>query len=274
MDKNILYETAKILIEKIENAKDKEEIWLTYHDLSMYLKRYAGISIEPLFTKNYIGELSTICYRMGLPLISCIVINKEDLIPGSGFFKLYGELTGRKLKKEELDRIWLDESEKCLRCKDWDKLLLAVNPNHQVKLKTHKIKPLNIKKTVIEPDNDDRLYNEGRERLKMHIRLEKERNPYVIKDAKAAFLKRHGRLYCQICGFDFKEVYGDIGKNFAEGHHRKMIADMDKEGEAITIDDIAIVCSNCHAMLHRCDPPITVEELRDIVENNREKYNL
>ncbi|HHV96811.1 MAG TPA: hypothetical protein GXX37_10135 [Clostridiaceae bacterium] len=47
MDKNILYETAKILIEKIESAKEMEEIWLTYKDVSNNLYRNAGISIEP-----------------------------------------------------------------------------------------------------------------------------------------------------------------------------------------------------------------------------------
>lgn len=273
MDKHILYETAKILIEKIKNAKEMEEIWLTYKDLSINLYRNAGINIKPRDTKNYIGELSIICYSIGLPLISCIVINSNDLKPGSGFFKLYGDLTGRKLKDEEWDIIWLEESKKCFQCKDWDKLLLEINPNHQVKFNTNNTNPNSSKRLEIsERNNDDRLYNEGKERLKMHIKFEKERNSSVIKDAKAAFLKKHGRLYCQICGFDFEKVYGEIGKNFAEGHHKKMVADMDKEGETIAIDDIAIVCSNCHAMLHRCNPPITVEELKDIIEKNRGNF--
>jgi len=271
MNNRILYETAKILVENIENANVMEEIWITYKDLSKSLQRNAGINIEPLFTKEYIGELSIIGYRIGLPLISCIVINMEDLKPGPGFFKLYSDLTGKKLKRQEWDIIWLEESNKCFQCKDWEKLLLEVNPSHQIKLGTNKIKPISSKKLEIsEQNNDDKLsYNEGKERLKVHIKLEKERNPFVIKDAKIAFLKKHGRLFCQICGFDFRKVYGEIGKNFAEGHHKKMVADMDKEGETITIDDIAIVCSNCHAMLHRSNPPITVEELKDIVEENQ-----
>jgi len=255
MDKHVLFETAKILIEKLKNAKRMEEIWLTYKDVSSHLYRYAGIRIEPLFTKEYIGELSAICYRLGLPLISSIVINKDDLIPGPGFFKLYSDLTGRKVKKEDSEIIWLEESRKCFECEDWDRLLLEINPGHQ------NILGLNVQ------NDGDRLYKEGKERLKRHI--EKERNPLVIKDAKAAFFKKHGRLFCEICDFDFGKVYGEIGKNFAEGHHKKMVADMDKEGDTITIDDIAIVCSNCHSMLHRSSPPITVEELKHIVEKNR-----
>lgn len=270
MDKHILYETAKILIENIENAKEEHEIWITYKDVSFNLYRNAGINIEPLLTKDYIGELSAICYRIGLPLISCIVINKDQLKPGLGFFKLYSDLTGRKLKKEDSDKIWIEESKKCFRCKNWNKLLLELSSDHYVKFETNKVKSISSQELENRDKYDDkRLYYEGKERLKKHIKLEKERNSLVIKDAKRAFFKKHGRLYCQICGFDFREVYGEVGKNFAEGHHKKMVADMDKEGETITIDDIAIVCSNCHAMLHRSNPPISVEELKNIVEKNR-----
>lgn len=268
----ILYETAKILIAKIETANKMQETWLTYKEVSMSLYKNANIIIEPLFTKDYIGELSIICNRLGLPLISCIVINGGDYEPGIGFFKLYSELTGRKIKKEESDLIWLEESDKCFKCKEWDKLLLEVIPPHEVQLKVHKIEPIiNISSEFknLQMKDERKLYQEGKERLKQHIKLEKERNPLVIKDAKTAFFRIHGRLYCEICGFDFKKVYGELGKNFAEGHHKKMVAGMDKEGDTVTIDDIAIVCSNCHTMLHRSNPPISVEKLKDIIEENK-----
>ena len=272
MDKTkILYETAKILIESIEKATEMKEIWLTYKDVSMRLYQYTDISIEPLFTKNFIGDLSIICSKIGLPLISCIVINGKKLEPGKGFFKLYGDLTGRKLKKEDLELIWLEESKKCFECRDWSKLLKKVNPNSAAGLKIHKIKSIHnrMKGNYNKTENDEKLYKEGKERLEQHLKLEKERNPLIIKDAKKAFFEKHGRLYCEICGFDFRKVYGELGKNFAEGHHKKMVAAMDKEGDTISIDDIAIVCSNCHSMLHKSNPPISVEELKEIIKKNR-----
>lgn len=271
----VLYETAKILIERIEKANTMQEIWLTYKEVSINLHQNADINIEPFFTKDIIGELSIICNRIGLPLISCIVINGDELEPGKGFFKLYGDLAGRKLKKEDSDLIWLEESKKCFECKNWDELLITLNPHHEAKLKVHRIMPISNKKFETNEnkvENDKKIYEEGKEILRQHIKLEKERNPLVIKDAKIAFLKKHGRVYCEICGFDFSKAYGELGKNFIEGHHKKMVAAMDKEGDTITIDDIAIVCCNCHAMLHRRIPPISVERLKGIIEQNRGNY--
>lgn len=48
-------------------------------------------------------------------------------------------------------------------------------------------------------------YEDGRRILKEYIKI--ERNANVIKDAKRMFLKKNGRLFCEICGFDFQEVY-------------------------------------------------------------------
>ena len=84
----------------------------------------------------------------------------------------------------------------------------------------------------------------------------------VLKTKKVSVLAAHGRLECEACGFDFEQVYGTLGATFAEAHHIVPIA----KGEAIrTIDDLAIVCSNCHRMLHRSKEPIGIAELRRII---------
>jgi hypothetical protein len=59
-------------------------------------------------------------------------------------------------------------------------------------------------------------------------------------------------LCCEVpgCGFDFEHTYGDIGHEYAEVHHLKPLSDM--SSQTITrLDDLAIVCANCHRMIHR-----------------------
>ena len=34
----------------------------------------------------------------------------------------------------------------------------------------------------------------------------------MVRKKKAALLKRHGRLACEVCGFDFAEIHGEVGE--------------------------------------------------------------
>lgn len=116
--------------------------------------------------------------------------------------------------------------------------------------------------TNIELTEDDEGFPEGKQKLRTH--LMRERNPKVIREAKRRYKEKHGRLFCQVCGFDFVKVYGDIGEDYIEGHHTKPISDSD--GENVTmIDDIALLCANCHKMVHRKRPWLTVNELQLLI---------
>lgn len=79
-----------------------------------------------------------------------------------------------------------------------------------------------------------------------------ERNPTAAKQAK----KFHGTV-CQACDLDFSKRYGAIGKGFIEAHRLKGISTLD-EGVAVPYDiaeDFAVLCSNCHRMIHRSADP-------------------
>jgi len=90
---------------------------------------------------------------------------------------------------------------------------------------------------------------EGRKQAKEHI--QRERSARLVRLAKTNFAHLHnGDLYCEICAFNFKEIYGEAGAGFIEAHHLKPISEME-EGEQTNIKDIMLVCSNCHRMLHR-----------------------
>ncbi|OSJ36485.1 hypothetical protein BSZ19_04070 [Bradyrhizobium japonicum] len=79
-----------------------------------------------------------------------------------------------------------------------------------------------------------------------------ERNGAAAKAAK----QLHGTI-CQACGLDFTSRYGDLGKGFIEAHHLKPISTLE-EGVPVSYNvstDFAVLCSNCHRMIHRTDDP-------------------
>lgn len=59
----------------------------------------------------------------------------------------------------------------------------------------------------------------------------------------------HGRIACEVCGFDFARVYGSLGAGYIEVHHR---TPLHVSGETFSdLNDLALLCSNCHRMVHR-----------------------
>lgn len=73
-----------------------------------------------------------------------------------------------------------------------------------------------------------------------------ERNPKLRLTA----IKIHG-LACKVCGFDFKDFYGDFGSGFIEVHHLKPVSTLETPTKVSPENDMTVVCSNCHRMLHR-----------------------
>lgn len=96
--------------------------------------------------------------------------------------------------------------------------------------------------------HDDEGYNEGNQKLRYH--LKRERNPNLVKQAKKRFKRIHGKLFCQNCSFSFEDTYPDHGKDFIEVHHKNPISEM-KPNEKTKIKDLIMLCSNCHRMTHR-----------------------
>lgn len=95
---------------------------------------------------------------------------------------------------------------------------------------------------------DDIRANEGTERLAIH--RTKERSRTLRTKKLKSFVEKHGRLFCEICDFDFERVYGSLGRDLIEVHHTKAISDYTKEEET-KIEDLICLCSNCHYVIHR-----------------------
>lgn len=85
-------------------------------------------------------------------------------------------------------------------------------------------------------------------------------------EARNACIAHHGST-CQVCNLDFRKKYGELGAGFIHVHHRISIASIGNEYCVDPINDLVPVCPNCHAMLHRRQPPFEIEELRALVHD-------
>lgn len=81
--------------------------------------------------------------------------------------------------------------------------------------------------------------------------------------ARQACIEHYG-YSCYACGFNFKEAFGALGANYIEVHHLRQIADVGEEYMINPREDLRPVCANCHRMLHKTRPPLSIEELKNI----------
>jgi hypothetical protein len=114
------------------------------------------------------------------------------------------------------------------------------------------------KMEILEED-DESSYPEGVQKYRVH--RTRERDPSLGRKAKLKRLKLTGKLACEVCEFDFAATYGQHGHGFIEAHHKIPVADLNGKTKT-KIADLAMVCSNCHRMLHRGKSLLTVEGLR------------
>ena len=115
----------------------------------------------------------------------------------------------------------------------------------------------------IEDFDDDMEAAEGRILARVHRR--RERNRKLVTRKKKQVLQQTGKLACEVCGFDFEVPYGSRGTGFAECHHEIPLSEL-KPGDKTKLTDLRIVCANCHRMIHRKRPWLTVADLRSLME--------
>ena len=108
-------------------------------------------------------------------------------------------------------------------------------------------------------EDDESAFPEGRESFKRHRHL--ERDGSMPRKAKAKRLAETGKLECDVCSLDFHRVYGDLGYGFIEAHHKLPVSEI-KGITKTKIGDLALVCSNCHRMLHRGKQLLSVADLK------------
>ena len=124
-----------------------------------------------------------------------------------------------------------------------------------------------IKKSKIVSEDEESKFPEGKEKFKLHKSF--ERDSGISKKAKELRLDQVGELRCDVCSFSFSDAYGEHGAGFIEAHHTAPVAELNGERKT-KIEEIALVCSNCHRMLHLGDYLLTVEELKAIISEQNQ----
>lgn len=208
-----------------------------------------GINPQKKFTVGEIGEILDECRK-----VKVVDIKNSD----SYNYAITGMFANQN------NRYYFDFIDKSISKKLTD---IANNHNRDNRKwkKIYSQEELYINKKYIESNvnlsKSDKTYKEGRKIL-VENHIEIERNKKVIKDAKALFYNKHNRLFCEICGFDFEKAYGELGEGFIEAHHINPVSKM-KDGDETSIEDIMMVCSNCHSIIHR-NIDIDLEDIKKI----------
>lgn len=116
--------------------------------------------------------------------------------------------------------------------------------------------------SVDETDNDIAGLPEGALKKTIVNRYERSRLNRSI------CLSFHGTT-CKVCLTDFEKVYGEIGAGFIHVHHTIPVSNLSEGYVFNPVEDLVPVCPNCHAMLHKRDPPYSIGELKEILERSR-----
>ncbi len=99
---------------------------------------------------------------------------------------------------------------------------------------------------------------EGGVVMRLHKRY--ERDPKLVAEKRKAAAAT-GELVCEVCGFDFKATYGDLGEGYIEVHHTKPVHTLLADTKT-KLDDLALLCANCHRMAHRRRSPLSLDMIR------------
>jgi 5-methylcytosine-specific restriction protein A len=89
-----------------------------------------------------------------------------------------------------------------------------------------------------------------------------ERNRYN----RALCLAFYG-FECRGCNSKMEEIYGPLGVNVIHVHHIVPVSQMGSSYRLDPIKDLIPLCPNCHTIVHKENPPLSVLKLREILGN-------
>lgn len=101
-------------------------------------------------------------------------------------------------------------------------------------------------------------------RLLTRLHLSRERNRQLVAEKKRAAQEQRGHLTCEICDFDFAKVYGVRGNGYIEAHHIRPVHLLTATSRT-RLEDLALVCANCHRIIHAKKPWLTLDEVRSLL---------
>lgn len=111
---------------------------------------------------------------------------------------------------------------------------------------------------------------------RMHLHFRRERSGALVDQKRARARNSAGQLECEVCGFVTQLTYPELEVDICEVHHCKPLGELEEATES-RLQDLAILCPNCHRAIHRTKPMMTVKKFRSRLEArarraSRERY--
>jgi 5-methylcytosine-specific restriction protein A len=228
--------------------------------LDFYLKHRPN---PPGKTSTAILDLSKLLNRLGERLFSPSQRSETFRNPNGVYMKLMnfrrldpqytaGGKTGLTSGAKEEEEVWEEFAADPSRCEQVARAIIA-------SLDTQQDRAAYANEDL---DQESDEAPEGRLLTRQHLARERSRS--LVERKKKKVIEETGRLECEACGFDFATRYGKRGTGFIECHHTRPLASL-AEGHKTHVKDLAVVCANCHRIIHRGKPWLTVEELKRIL---------
>lgn len=226
--------------------------------LNFYHEHYPHI---PAKTSPKVKEMSDLIRNMKLKLDG--ELNEEYRNPNGVYMKMMNfhhfnpDYEGDGLKGGSiLDRELVN--------KFWTKPIELKKLSNQIKA------VINTNEQLTSFDEEDDIIEDVQEgRVMTRLHRYRERDSRIVKRKKDATIQSTNMLQCECCGFDFEKAYGQHGKGFIECHHVKPVSEI-QIGEKTKLDDLSLVCSNCHRMIHRSRPWLTIHQVKKILSDKSE----
>lgn len=107
---------------------------------------------------------------------------------------------------------------------------------------------------------------EGGKEMVLHLSIERDRK---LRNAKVSEFKAiNGAIYCEVCSFDFATEYPFLGKELIEVHHIIPLASL-TEATTVRLEDLMLLCANCHFVVHQGDAEENLINAMDYFEETR-----
>lgn len=107
---------------------------------------------------------------------------------------------------------------------------------------------------------------EGEPRLLTHLR--RERNPRITRHKLASVRDADGMVRCEACDFVPKLHYPAMSTDLVEVHHRCPLSEVDGSVET-RLEDLAVLCPNCHRAIHAIRPMPSVGAFRELIRRTK-----
>lgn len=101
---------------------------------------------------------------------------------------------------------------------------------------------------LLTQETDD-LVSEGGLALRLHT--VRERDPSLVRKKKDAFIRDHGELRCEACGWRPEANFGaEMRNRLIEAHHDIPLSALE-HGGSTKLSDLKLLCPNCHRAIHQ-----------------------